>query len=235
VTIGIASEELASQIVHDGYALAREVLDRQSIARLIAAVDTAAGDRAYGLRNLLRVVPATAYLAVSADMKRLVTSVLGEAAFPVGGILFDKSAAANWLVPWHQDVTIRVRSRSNLPGFGPWSVKAGVVHVQPPSDILDRMVAVRVHLDPCGADNGALRVLPRTHRSGRLSDSQIDAARRAIDPLTCEADAGDVLLMKPLLLHASSASERPAHRRVIHLEYAACQLPGGLEWAESGI
>jgi hypothetical protein len=55
-----------------------------------------------------------------------------------------------------------VESRLPVPGFGPWSTKSGVIHVQPPAHILERMLAVRIHLDPTDDTNGALRVLPGT-------------------------------------------------------------------------
>src|SRR4051812_47966947 len=70
--------------------------------------------------------------------------LVGPSAFAVRGILFDKTAASNWKVPWHQDLTITVRSRIEVPGFSNWSMKAGVCHVQAPVCVLERMVAVRV-------------------------------------------------------------------------------------------
>jgi hypothetical protein len=85
-------------------------------------------------------------------------------AFAVPATLFDKTADANWLVPWHQDLTICVKKKVDVPGYGPWTIKAGVPHVQPPVAILDRRLAVRIHLDNCSERNGALRVLPGTHR-----------------------------------------------------------------------
>lgn len=37
---------------------------------------------------------------------------------PVKGIVFDKTPAANWKVPWHQDLTICVERRIDVNGFG---------------------------------------------------------------------------------------------------------------------
>jgi ectoine hydroxylase-related dioxygenase (phytanoyl-CoA dioxygenase family) len=45
-------------------------------------------------------------------------------------------------------------------------------------------------------------------------------------------ESGDVLLMRPLVIHASSAAETPQHRRVIHFDYANVGLAEGLEWRE---
>jgi ectoine hydroxylase-related dioxygenase (phytanoyl-CoA dioxygenase family) len=82
---------------------------------------------------------------------------------PVRAIFFDKSSGSNWLVPWHQDLTIAVASKCEAPGFGPWSVKDGIPHVQPPDELLKQMIALRLHLDDCDASNGALRVIPGSH------------------------------------------------------------------------
>ncbi|WP_338868624.1 phytanoyl-CoA dioxygenase family protein [Myxococcus stipitatus] len=92
------------------------------------------------------------------------------------------------------------------------------------------MLALRIHLDDCGEENGPVRVLPGTHLQGRLTEADIDDRKSRIAPVTCLARRGDVLAFHPLLLHASSPATRPGHRRVLHLEFAAATLPGGLEW-----
>jgi len=95
------------------------------------------------------------------------------------------------------------------------------------------MLTIRLHLDDCGLDNGPLRVLPGTHRLGRLSAEQITARRAEIAEVACPTPAGGAVLMRPLLLHASSAAIVPAHRRVLHLEFAVSNgLPLGVMWNE---
>jgi hypothetical protein len=184
----------------------------------------------YGARNLLRVCPAVAELALSSDFRSLAVATLGPAAFPARALYFDKAQGANWGVAWHQDLTIAVTKRIEAPGFSAWSVKSGVTHVQPPLDILQRMVTLRVHLDNCGADNGALRVLPRSHRGGVLTPEEITRWEKTEQPFTVEVPRGGVLVMRPLLLHSSLPAVKPSHRRVIHIEYGAGPLPNGLEW-----
>ena len=225
------------EIEQGGFAISTGVLDNRTIHALIGAlseVTTGAGVRqresVYAVRNLLDAVPDAAALASSPAVRALVEPLLGPGCFAVRGILFDKTPDANWNVTWHQDLSIAVRDRRDVSGFGPWSEKAGVVHVQPPAAILERMLTVRLHLDDCDAGNGPLQVLPGTHRSGRLSAGEIQQKRQDSPATLCPAPAGGALLMRPLLLHASSASQSPRHRRVIHLEYAADALPGGLSW-----
>ena len=185
-----------------------------------------------GLRNVLRLSPLARKAAGSPQVVSLVAGLLGQKAFPVRAIFFDKQPQANWSVPWHQDLAIAVAERIDAPGFGPWSVKDGVVQVQPPTHILAEMITVRLHLDECSADNGALRVIPRSHRRGELRSAEITEWTERQGSVVCEVPRGGVLVMRPLLLHASSPAKVPSHRRVLHVEYAAQALPNGLMWAE---
>lgn len=171
-------------------------------------------------------------LATSPRLLALLRPHLPREPRPVRAIYFDKSPNANWLVPWHQDLTLAVREKAEVPGFGPWSVKEGIPHVQPPATLLEQMLTLRLHLDHTDSTNGALRVLPGSHRHGRLSQEQIQTWRAETTEFLCAAEAGDALLMRPLLLHASGRSTSDRHRRILHLEYAGFTLPAPLEWHE---
>jgi len=163
-------------------------------------------------------------------VRHIPEAVLGTACFVTRAILFDKTPESNWKVPWHQDLAIAVAERRELPGFGPWSVKDGIVHVQPPTSVLAEMVTVRVHVDDCGLENGPVRVLPRTHDFGKLDPAGIERLRSSTTEVACTARRGGLLAFRPLLLHASSASTNPRRRRVAHFEFAATDLPEGLDW-----
>jgi ectoine hydroxylase-related dioxygenase (phytanoyl-CoA dioxygenase family) len=126
---------------------------------------------------------------------------------------------------------IAVAQRKEVPGWGPWSIKAGVHHVRPSSELMSRMLAVRLHLDDCGNDNGPLRAVPGSHRRGFLSDTQIQDWPKE-NAITCTAKRGDVILMRPLLLHASTTAKVPSSRRVVHLEFTADELPAGVSWRD---
>jgi ectoine hydroxylase-related dioxygenase (phytanoyl-CoA dioxygenase family) len=183
-----------------------------------------------GVRNLLRLSPRVSQLADSPRLLSLIEQATERVAFPVRAIFFDKTAGANWRVPWHQDLTIAVTKRIETDGFGPWSTKDGVVHVQPALEILKNMTALRLHLDACDESNGALRVIPGSHLDGELSAERIEAMTGSARAVTCEVPKGGALLVRPLLLHASSPAKSPSHRRVLHIEYACDELPNGLEW-----
>ena len=220
---------MTSTLETDGFALVPGVLNAAEVERLLTALGPMNGA---GRRGLLSV-PEVAKFARSLRLLDLVQPHLPGKPVPVRAIYFDKSPDANWLVPWHQDTSLAMRERADVPGFGPWSVKDGIPHVQPPAGCLERMLAVRLHLDLADETNGALRVLPGTHRTGRLSSEAIQEMRAARSERVCAAAAGDALLMRPLLLHASGRSTSPRHRRVLHLEFAAFDLPENLHWHEA--
>lgn len=151
----------------------------------------------------------------------IASGILGGAAHPFRATYFDKSRAANWLVVWHQDTALPLRKRCERPDWGPWSVKAGVTYAHAPASALERVVALRVHLDDSNADNGPLRVLPGTHSLGLLSDEAIDGLKQTTQSVDCLVPRGGVIAMRPLIVHASSKSASDLPRRVVHIEYAS--------------
>lgn len=152
---------------------------------------------------------------------------------PVRSILFDKTAEENWPVAWHQDLTIAVAGQVHAEGYGPWSQKDGTPHVQPPLSLLRNMMTLRFHLDDTPSSNGALYVIPGSHRHGRIAAGDLPRFTQD-DAVVCECRPGDVLVMSPLLLHSSRRATEPCRRRVLHFEYArAGDLAPGLCWAEA--
>ena len=185
----------------------------------------------YGIRNLLSAIPAIREIVAGSPFIDLARAVLGTGARPVKGVFFDKTPAANWPVPWHQDVTITVQERRDVPGFEMRPVKDGIVHALPPVTLSENLLTLRIHLDDADADHGALRVFPRSHLAGRLSPAEVTPWIANSREEIVTVVAGDVMLMRPLLLHASSECRSPGHRRVVQIEYSASDLPGGLMWA----
>ena len=145
--------------------------------------------------------------------------LLPASAAAIQAIAFDKTATTNWKVAWHQDLMFPFAGKVSSPDYLLPSVKDGIHFAQPPADVLADLLAVRLHLDDCGAENGPLRVSPRTHRSGILPASTIPEIVRSHGQAECLAVEGEALLMRPLLLHASSQATRPGHRRVLHIVY----------------
>jgi hypothetical protein len=219
------------EIEENGFVTIDPYLDLDLVNLLIRSItDLHLNPGRAGMRNLLELLPSVGRLAQSQEIRSLVEPILGDAARVVRGIFFDKQPSANWKVPWHQDRTIAVKDRLDMPDYHPWSMKAGIHHVQPPLAILEQMLTVRIHLDKTDKSNGALKVIPGSHCHGKLTDIEIDLWKQASPGISCNLEPGGVLLMRPLLLHASSMATIPSHRRVIHLEYASHPLPSGLEW-----
>jgi len=216
-------------VAEKGFAMVSSILENGECEELINLFGAVNGPGRRGVLGL----PQIARLASSKSLLDLVQPHLSAQPRPIRGIYFDKSPETNWMVAWHQDLTLAVRNQLDVPGFGPWSVKDGVPHVQPPVHLLEQMLTIRLHLDDSDEANGALRVIPGSHQSGRLSADAIDRLQNENSPTVCCVAAGDALLMKPLLLHSSARSHNESHRRVIHIEYAAFALPGGLQWHEN--
>ncbi len=205
------------------------------IESLIVAVEGFESDSSRaGTRRLLGL-PQVAAIACAGPVFDLVASIIGANAFPVRAILFDKQPGVNWDLGYHQDRAIAIKERREVEGFHGWSIKEGVPHVLPPANVLENMVSARIHLDDCGPDNGPLRISPGTHKLGIIDKHDVPAVARKHGEVVCTDMAGSVLLMRPLLLHASSKALAPSHRRVIHIEYSAPALPGGLEWYEAAL
>jgi hypothetical protein len=227
------------QLSHAGYTLLPAVLTPAEVeaARLACASVLAGPDAApsvlvrgdappLGARNLLRLWPGATALARRPALADPLLRVLGPRGGLVRGLYFDKPPGSDWALPWHRDQTIAVR-RHGPPGrFTKPTRKAGVPHVEAPPEILASMVTSRLHLDPMHDANGPLRVMPGSHTSS-------GAAGPATPDVTLRCQAGDVLLMRPLLLHASvhCVPDYRGHRRVVHLEFAPSpDLPDGYEW-----
>jgi len=218
----------AMSFAKDGALRIRAALDAADLRRLEDAVANLPPDQA-GIR--LHGIPALRpFLASPGAIWKVAASVLGEAARPVRAILFDKTSATNWGLPWHQDRTIVVTRRVEVEGFGPWTVKSGLLHVAPPFDLLARMVTLRVHLDPVPEMNAPLLIAPGSHRLGQIPEGELKSVVQRCGTATCLADAGDVWLYSTPILHCSEAARDPAHRRVLQVDFAAGDLPVGLTW-----
>lgn len=162
-------------------------------------------------------------------------AVLGPEARPVRAILFDKTAERNWALGWHQDRTIVVKERIDADGFGPWTVKSGLIQVEPPFEILERMVTLRVHLDAVNLSNAPLRIVPGSQRLGRLPEAKIECVVATFGERLCLAKRGDVWLYATPIVHASLAADLPRRRRVLQVDYSADAAPGPLAWRGVGV
>ena len=225
-TLPVPSEQLAA----DGFAIVDDVVShtqRESlILRLAESVNSNVGSRTLLCHSWCREV------TESLQQYMFDNGFLHDNYRAVQGTYFEKSAGRNWLVPFHQDKSIPVSAKTNHPELKGWSTKEGVLFVQAPQELAVQLVALRLHLDECGPEDGPLRVIPGSHR--RIIESGSKEAysmirRKAID---CLVPRGGALIMSPLLLHASSKTRSNSRRRVLHFLFGPRELPFGLEWMQ---
>ncbi|MES2703488.1 MAG: phytanoyl-CoA dioxygenase family protein [Bacteroidota bacterium] len=183
----------------------------------------------FAIRQFFKEIPEAAPVVLTAKLKALLKDLFGEAFFVVKSIYFDKPEGSNWFVAYHQDLTISVDRKADIDGYGPWTIKQNQFATQPPPDVLKSIFTVRIHLDDADAHNGALRVIPGSHHEICRTENVSDIAGHEI---ICNVPRGGIMIMKPLLLHASRRSTNDNKRRVIHIEFSDRSLPPPLSWAE---
>jgi hypothetical protein len=216
----------------DGVELRRAVLSQAQIDEIKAQV--CVGHEIFrrtGIRNLEKKFDSIARVAASRSVLSTAASLLGSTPRLVRALFFDKTRERNWSVAWHQDRTVTLNRRVQMPGWGKWSRKEGVHHAEPARAVLDHMVTIRLHVDAVDLEAGCLNVIPGSHRGGILSQDAIHRMARTATPLACVVAAGDAVVMHPLVLHCSMKSRRSSPRRVVHLEYSSYELPRGVRWA----
>lgn len=230
-------------IERDGFAILPAVLAPERVTALVSDLERAlplggasvlvSRDQVYGVRNLVDVWPAAREAASEVAQRAAIADVLGPGFGLVRAIFFDKPPGRSWSLPWHRDLTIAVRDVHRVTdGFTRPTVKAGVPHVEAPAGLLRRMLTARIALDDVTDDNGPLLVVPGTHNDARVDDlpsaGDLDSRARVI-----HMDAGDVLVIRPLVIHRSGASRMGTsrHRGTLHFEFAPeGLLPVGWEW-----
>ena len=212
-----------------GFAIVPAVLAPLEVRELNANVDCLQSSSA-GSRNLL-ILSWCGETVAKLRRHSMLAKYVPPGHVSVQCTLFEKDADRNWLVPFHQDLSIPVRRRVAEPSLTGWSEKEGTHFVHAPLTVLDEMVAVRLHLDPCGIDNGPLRVIPASHHAGRAAN--FEQLKSELGERTCLVDGGAAMVLKPLLLHASSKANVPNRRRVLHFVFGPAALPLGLEWSST--
>lgn len=225
--------EYMDHLAENGFVQIKQAVTQKDVIHLIDCTNAVLDEiTPHGVRNLLRRLPCINSFIQSDSIRKIIEPVLGMDAKPVRAIFFDKIPEANWNVAWHQDTTIAVKQKAEMEGFRNWTEKAGVFHTEPPLDVLENLLTLRLHLDRADEENGVLRVVPGSHSLGRVKSNRILELVEQGVVTECLAEAGDILLMKPLLFHSSRKSLMPSHRRIIHIEYSSYSLPRPLEWSD---
>ncbi|HEY8917476.1 MAG TPA: phytanoyl-CoA dioxygenase family protein [Chitinophaga sp.] len=226
------------QLAGAGYTIIPDVFAAHEIDAISEVINTADTTSStfrktadlFAIRQCLKEIPALQPLIFTNSLHEIIQQLLGDDYFVVKSIYFDKPPQSNWWVAWHQDLTISVDQKISLPGFSSWTIKQQQFAVQPPLEILEHIYTIRIHLDDTDATNGALKVIPGSHRKGIYRPETIDWKNEK--EVMCNVPKGGVMLMRPLLLHASDRATSNANRRVMHIEFCNRTLPAGLQWNE---
>jgi hypothetical protein len=198
----------------------------QELRSAFTLLNFKAGARPFFLNKLVRPL-----LEPSGCFGQALQSLGIVGAWPVRILAFDKTPTSNWNLGWHQDRVVALKERVDTDGFGNWTIKDGVHHAEAPLELLQRMFNLRLHLDDCNRNNGALKVIAGSHHRGKLAVGQLKTMAMAAEVLFCEAFTGEVVAMKSLAVHASEPSADPKHRRILHIDFCDTSLPSQLNWA----
>lgn len=207
----------------------------EEISKVIQNIDTSKetfrkSEDLFAIRQFLKEVPEVKDLIFNKNLKTIIKEIFGDNYFVVKSIYFDKPEKSNWYVAYHQDLTISVDKKIDLENFGPWTTKQNQFAVQPPLDILENIFTIRIHLDETNENNGALKVVPKSHAKGIYRPETIDWSVETEN--ICNVEKGGIMIMKPLLLHGSNRTTNGKKRRVIHIEFSDKELPEVLNWSE---
>jgi ectoine hydroxylase-related dioxygenase (phytanoyl-CoA dioxygenase family) len=225
-------------ILEEGFTILDRIYSQEEVEQILETISLADSDKetfrksegVFAIRQFLKEIPESTSLIFNAKLREVIRELFGTDYFVVKSIYFDKPAGSNWYVSYHQDLTISVDQKTELAGFGPWTTKQNQFAVQPPLAVLENIFTIRIHLDDTGEHNGALKVVPGSHRKQIYRPETIDWNTEK--EVICSVPKGGIMLMKPLLLHSSSRTTNNQKRRVIHIEFSSQELPAAIQWAE---
>ena len=227
------------EINAEGFAIINSVYTENQIEKLISLIESVTENNTknttfrksqdlFAIRQFHKELPQTLPFIFNQKLKSIITENFGEGYFITKSIYFDKPEKSNWFVAYHQDLTISVNQKLEVENFKNWTVKQNQFAVQPPTAILENNFTIRIHLDTTTKDNGALKIINNSHSKGVYKVDDLAIENETI----CEVEKGGIMIMKPLLFHASNKTTNNERRRVIHIEFSNQELPNGLEWSE---
>lgn len=226
------------ELEENGYSVIADLYSDNEISGILACIENAEQDGnsfmktkdLFAIRQLIKNVPELSNLLFNKKLTELISDLSESEYFLTKAIYFDKPSESNWFVAYHQDLSISVDKKADLENYVNWTFKKGQFGVQPPIEILQDTITIRIHLDKTDKNNGALKVIPKSHLNGiiRANSEDWDLEKEFV----CEVEKGGAMLMKPLTLHASNRTTNGKKRRVIHLEFNKHYLTEPLAWLE---
>ena len=227
-----------TELLENGYSILTNIYSKTEANKILACIECIEKKGSYfsqtkglfAIRQLINVIPNLKDLIFNQNLTEIVSNLFNSKSFLTKAIYFDKPSESNWFVAYHQDLTISVDKKVDVKNYINWTFKKGQFGVQPPIKILQSTITVRIHLDKTDKNNGALKIIPKSHLKGIYRTQSINWEKEKEH--ICEVEKGGVMLMKPLTLHASNRTTNQKQRRVIHLEFCNQELAKPLIWLE---
>ena len=231
-------ENCKENISANGFVIINDIYTEDEIDNILYTISEAGTSRPafrkttdlFAIRQFFKEIPAAVEKVFTKSLNKIISAIYGDGYFVVKSIYFDKPENSNWFVSWHQDLTISVDKKIELEDYGPWTTKQNQFAVQPPLSILEDNFTIRIHLDDTNEENGALKIVPKSHLKGICRPETIDWTKET--EITCIINKGGIMIMKPLLQHSSGRTTNKNKRRVIHIEFSRSLLPENLNWSE---
>lgn len=225
-------------LVENGFSVIDSIYSEKEIAAIVGVIDSLdtsnptfrKTDDLFAIRQFIKEVPEIKNLLFNSKLSDIINSIGGNDYFIVKSIYFDKPEKSNWFVSYHQDLTISVNEKKEIENFTNWTKKHNQFAVQPTTGILENIFTVRIHLDNTNSENGALKILNKSHQKSVFRLDNIDFCNE--EELICDVKSGGIMIMKPLLFHGSNKTTNDKNRRVIHIEFSNKILPENLQWSE---
>lgn len=233
----MSSDNIIEQVAKNGFCVVEDIYSRSEIDMLLSLLSNTentgknfrVSNDLFAIRQVLKEIPGLIEIIFNSKLKSIIEHLNLPGYFVAKSIYFNKPEQSNWVVAWHRDLTINVRDKNeHYPGFKGWIKKDDQYSVQPPREILRSNITIRIHLDDTNKENGALKVIPGSHKDDIDHNSEAAITNEQI----VSVKTGGIMIMKPMLLHASGRTTNGMPRRVLHIEISNCNLPAGIEWSE---
>ena len=222
---------MVSNLNDKGFEIIEAVYSENEVNEILQLLESKEIENKFGVREFLVDNPEVNEKIFTKNLIEIIKRISPNCNKSIKSIYFDKPPSANWIVNWHQDLTINLSNKIEVENFKNWRVKDERVVVQPNRAFLESIFTIRIHLDDCKKENGALRVIENSHAEGVIEIKDWIKNKTGVESI-CEVRKGGVLIMKPLILHSSKRTENQKSRRVIHIEFTDKELPTGLNWKE---
>jgi ectoine hydroxylase-related dioxygenase (phytanoyl-CoA dioxygenase family) len=230
-----------NEINSEGFAIIDKVYSENEIEKIISEIEKVTENESenstfrksqdlFAIRQFHKEIPKTLNFIFNQNLREIIKLNFGENYFITKSIYFDKPEKSNWFVAYHQDLTISVDKKTEIENYENWTTKQNQFAVQPPKEILEQNFTIRIHIDKTTKENGALKVLNKSHKKGIVRTENIEVENET--ETICEVEKGGIMIMKPLIFHASNKTTNNERRRVIHIEFSNQKLPNELEWSE---